>query len=529
MPLHPWQYHHLAPGNRKGRGERISSLQRAVRDIMGEDWNVRMRSGVTNVVDVYIDVPTDHQLDLELNAMAVLWELRKEGQSVRRLQYSRSTSTWYCPWAKIVSVRKTLGAPHPIDFSLETPGGNDLIGSRVNLTQKLQLMWQQNHPVTQGNQVLVGISIDGTKLWQRSLEHFAVGELGSRLPLGSWVLLQGSETTQILRDLAHQENLNLDVLDVNGMQVLNEGGYPTPVTCVIIADTKAQVALSGCRNFKCNDPLSPLCWHCGGNRLHCLGAFGQGNSIFLMTLPAVLPFQRPPDFGLHGVHRLVHCAGNGLVKALMHHHGWTKGRALVWVQWFWDDIRVESRTATAADCEQEKVGKNALRLEQAAAVAWVKGQGWDCIADYLEGDNLLQVPVQVGGVTMTWTACWRLWGEKFAVTCDLVWKEGRLDLRDMNVLRSALSEVGSAHKACGFVVTLWAHLWVDHMWGIAREWGTLSTFSAFKGEGRHQSLKSEIRKRSFKGGSKKRGSRLRGARRARRKGWAEVLRNDNLD
>ena len=120
------------------------------------------------------------------------------------------------------------------------------------------------------------------------------------------------------------------------------------------------------------------------------------------------------------MHRLVHCAGSGLVKALMHHHGWTKGWALVWVQWFWDDIRVESRTATAADCEQEKVGKKAPRLEQTAAEAWVKRQGWCCITDYLEGDNLLQVPVQVGGVTMTWTACWRLWGEKFALTCDLL-------------------------------------------------------------------------------------------------------------
>ena len=130
MPLHPWQYHHLALGNCKGRGERISSLQRAVRDIMGEDWNVRMRSGVTNVVDVYTDVPTDQELNLELNAMSVLWESRKEGQSVRRLKYSRSTSTWYCPLAKNVSVRETLGAPHPVDFSLETPGGNDLIGCK---------------------------------------------------------------------------------------------------------------------------------------------------------------------------------------------------------------------------------------------------------------------------------------------------------------------------------------------------------------------------------------------------------------
>ena len=79
----------------------------------------------------------------------------------------------------------------------------------------------------------------------------------------------------------------------------------------------------------------------------------------------------------------------------------------------------------------------------------------------------------------------------------------RLDLRDMILLRSA-------HKACGFVVALWAHLWVDYMWGIAREWGPLSTFSAFRGEGRHQLLKSESRKRSCKGGSQKRGSRLRG-------------------
>ena len=148
-----------------------------------------------------------------------------------------------------------------------------------------------------------------------------------------------------------------------------------------------------------------------------------------MTLPGLLPFQRPPDFGLHGVRRLVHCAGSGLVKALMHYHGWAKGRALVWVLWFWDYIGVQSRTATAADCEQEKGAKKALRFEQNTAGAWVKGQGWDCIAGYLEGDNLSQVLVQVGGggVTMTWTACWRLWGENFALTCDLVWEEGGLD------------------------------------------------------------------------------------------------------
>ena len=37
------------------------------------------------------------------------------------------------------------------------------------------------------------------------------------------------------------------------------------------------------------------------------------------------------------------------------------------------------------------------------------------------------------------------------------------------------------------------------MWGIAREWGTLSAFSVFRDEERHQSWKSEIRKSSFHG------------------------------
>ena len=69
----------------------------------------------------------------------------------------------------------------------------------------------------------------------------------------------------------------------------------------------------------------------------------------------------------------------------------------------------------------------------------------------LGGGQSFTVPVQVGGLTMTWTACWRLWGEKFAATRDLEWKEGRLDLRDMNVLKGAGDEMGSLQKACGFL------------------------------------------------------------------------------
>ena len=85
---------------------------------------------------------------------------------------------------------------------------------------------------------------------------------------------------------------------------------------------------------------------------------------------------------------------------------------------------------------------------------------------------------------------------KIVTTCDVVCQEGRLDVCNLNVLNSAPSEMGSAHKVCGFGLTLWADHWVDHMWGIVRERGTLSALNAFKGGYMHQSLKSQIRKRS---------------------------------
>ena len=130
---------------------------------------------------------------------------------------------------------------------------------------------------------------------------------------------------------------------------------------------------------------------------------------------------------------------------------------------------------------------------------------------------------------MTLTACGRLLGEKPALTCDIVWKEGRLDLRNLNVLKGALSEMWSPTKLSWFAVILLAHLLVGHMWGIVRECGSLSAFSAAGVEGRRKLLKNEIRKKTFRQRSNKRGSRLRGARGALRKRWAGVLQNENLD
>ena len=115
---------------------------------------------------------------------------------------------------------------------------------------------------------------------------------------------------------------------------------------------------------------------------------------------------------------------------------------------------------------------------------------------------------------------------------------GQLQLLDMKILRTELKKMGEAHKACEMNVTLWAHLWIDHLLGWGRRWGHIGIFAAFKGEGCHKALKFEISKRNFGGGSGGgRVSRLRGARvrmkggkgDRTRKGGGEVIRSDNLD
>ena len=88
------------------------------------------------MVELYIDVHAKKPLDLGLNAIAVLWERKTKGQSVHRLQRSRTISPWYCPWAKVVSVDEVLGAPQPVDIVLSSLGGSEMNGSMVNVKEK---------------------------------------------------------------------------------------------------------------------------------------------------------------------------------------------------------------------------------------------------------------------------------------------------------------------------------------------------------------------------------------------------------
>ena len=73
-----------------------------------------------------------------------------------------------------------------------------------------QVMWHRDGPRFLTDNVWVGTTFDGTKLWQASFVHFDVGDLGSQMPLGSWILLRGSEKKAIISQLAEVYDLNAE-------------------------------------------------------------------------------------------------------------------------------------------------------------------------------------------------------------------------------------------------------------------------------------------------------------------------------
>ena len=77
-------FEQLSPSNYRDRRERLARLREAVGEILGPDWQVRVKPGRRRIHLVCGErkPPTP---DLELLAAAILWESRKNGHSFRKL------------------------------------------------------------------------------------------------------------------------------------------------------------------------------------------------------------------------------------------------------------------------------------------------------------------------------------------------------------------------------------------------------------------------------------------------------------
>ena len=159
----------------------------------------------------------------------------------------------------------------------------------------------------------------------------------------------------------------------------------------------------------------------------------------------------------------------------------------------WLDVaRIGSRSTSASSLNAKDANDGGkFRLEASAAVYWMQKKVWARLVDELVGLRGMAEHTVEGGERWE-DVCCRWWGA-FLEACGIVWQTKMLSGKVLRLLFNSCQVMGVCHRLLGFKVTLWAHLWVDHMHAYACLWRTLARFGCFAVEGSHRRLKRMLR------------------------------------
>ena len=345
------------------------------------------------------------------------------------------------------------------------------------------------------------IAVDGTSRHEASYVHCTLGGTANPNQLSSWWLLGGSEKWETLYAASQEIDFDDEWRKAATVIFKDTGGNDRQSLFFLCADGKAQVLMAGCQNWKAESPGAAVCWLCMRNRALCLATFGTASAIDGNWEPAVginaiyrtiTTDRRVPDYGLHGVLRVLLCCINGTRDLVVQLTGKEPANvARTMLQPVLDEARLAARTCTRASLNNDKANsKGKVRMECAAAIHFMRNRGWEKIIDAcLEQPSVRQH--QVGG--KSWESVCKTWWENFASKCVYVWRSAWFSGADLGRLRKHSIAMGAAHNELQWGKLLWTHLWIDHMYYFAKKWRILSKFSCFAMEGSHRRLKRMLR------------------------------------
>ena len=191
---------------------------------------------------------------------------------------------------------------------------------------------------------------------------------------------------------------------------------------------------------------------------------------------------RVPDYGLHGVLRVLLCGTNGtrdLVVQLIGQAPATVAQTIL--QPILDETRLAPKTCTRASLNNEKANsKGKVRMECAAAVVhFMWNKGWEKVID-----ACLQHPSvgqhQVAG--KSWESVCKTWWQNFASMCMFAWRSAWFSGANVGRLRRHSVAIGTSHNELQWGKLPWTYLW-----------RILSKVSCFAMEGSHRRLKCTLR------------------------------------
>ena len=141
------QYHELGSRNHTTCRERLRALPVQVHAILGEDWNMRPVPWQRRSLELICHAAAaEPHAGPERCVQAALWDMQRQGLSLRQLQYGFTTSVWCTPMATVLSRRRALSVPQvtELSFKTKTLQGSRLLRAQVRrsktlLKQKLEV------------------------------------------------------------------------------------------------------------------------------------------------------------------------------------------------------------------------------------------------------------------------------------------------------------------------------------------------------------------------------------------------------
>jgi hypothetical protein len=374
----------------------------------------------------------------------------------------------------------------------------EVIGGFVPLKARLQHLNQarpfpRSPAGTPGRRIWLNVAMDGTLRWSKSYMHCTVAPTFSKSQdLSSWWLAKGSEKWAALRAMAGEMEADQQLELAAGEVYQSEDKFMEQILFFLLADGKGQVAMAGCSGFNAKDEGGCVCHACCGSRPEIDARFGGWDAVANMAFAAGLPLtavmqyippeQRIPDYGLHGVGRVLLCALAGMPTLLQEGQiaagrpKLSKAECRRRLQEVLDDARIASKTRSQGDIDAERQAKRkGLRIEVTAALHLMQEDRWRALLVGMNNPKL------------------ETWFTGFAKTCKYARQTAPFTPGDLEDMLGALRGMGGVHTDLGFKVVYWAHMWIDHMYAYAYKWKILSVFSCFRMEGSHKELKGHLK------------------------------------
>ena len=228
----------------------------------------------------------------------------------------------------------------------------------------------------------VTIGVDGTSRHKASYVHCVLGVDGLCSSMGSWWLFRASEKWSTVFATAQAENFDEQIEVASAVQIRERATETIRNPLFFLtADAKAQVFLSGTGKFTKRE--GSVCWVCGQQHADIVQGFGTEDSVnrpICDILPVgaqmrpVPPERRIPDFGLHGIVRMVVCAINGMMNTVCSVNARIpRGRVAREAQAVLNVSRLKSRCVTVHTVDATDANQGGkIRLEASGGIEFMR-------------------------------------------------------------------------------------------------------------------------------------------------------------